>query len=185
MVSGRVFSGSELCRDERYLEAQGDSMSRALQNMKKLDSFLKETMRLSPISEATFQRKVLKSMKPPNGQTIPEGMSNEIPSGGVNCDPERFPDPETFDALRFYKVREAKAHAASGTQAADVVMQSQFVSVGTTHLTFGYGKHACPGRFFAVSEIKIIMARLLCHYDVRLPDGATERYKNVAFSASV
>ncbi|KAK2044191.1 cytochrome P450 [Colletotrichum somersetense] len=170
---------------QALLEAGGEFTSGALQNMKKLDSFLKEAMRLSPIAAATFQRKVLKSIKLPNGQTIPKGMSIEIPSGGVNCDPELFPDPQTFDALRFYKLREAKAHAASGTQAAEVVMQSQFVSVGTTHLTFGYGKHACPGRFFAVNEIKIIMTNLLCHYDVRLPDGVTERYKNVAFGASL
>ncbi|KAK1976984.1 cytochrome P450 [Colletotrichum cereale] len=167
------------------LESGGEFTSGALQNMKKLDSFLKEVMRLSPLSAASFQRKVLKPMKLPNGQTIPEGMFIEVPTGAVNRDPEIFPDPDTFDALRFYRLREAKAHAASGTQAAEVVMQAQFVSVGTSHLTFGYGKHACPGRFFAVNEIKMIMSNLLLRYDVGLPDGVTERYKSVAFGSSL
>ncbi|KZL63086.1 cytochrome p450 [Colletotrichum incanum] len=169
---------------QALLESGGDFTSGALQNMKKLDSFLKEVMRLSPLSAGSFQRKVLKSIKLPNGQTIPEGMFIEIPAVGVNSDPEIFPDPEVFDALRFYKLREAKEHAASGTKAAEVVMQAQFVSVGTTHLTFGYGKHACPGRFFAVNEIKMIMANVLCHYDVKLPDGVTERHKNLVYGAS-
>ncbi|GKT86392.1 LOW QUALITY PROTEIN: cytochrome P450 [Colletotrichum tofieldiae] len=169
---------------QALLGSGGDFTSGALQNMKKLDSFLKEVMRLSPLSAGSFQRKVLKSMKLPNGQTIPEGMFIEVSASGVNSDPEIFPDPDAFDALRFYKLREAKEYAASGTKAAEVVMQAQFVSVGTTHLTFGYGKHACPGRFFAVNEIKMIMANVLCHYDVKLPDGVTERYKNLAFGAS-
>ncbi|GJC96681.1 cytochrome P450 [Colletotrichum higginsianum] len=163
---------------------EGEFTSGALQNMKKLDSFLKEVMRASPLSAGSFTRKVLKSLTLPNGQTIPAGMNIETPAAGVNNDPEIFPDPEVFDALRFYRLREAKEHAASGAKAAEVVMQAQFVSVGTTHLTFGYGKHACPGRFFAVNEIKMIMANILCHYDVKLPDGETGRYENLVFGAS-
>ncbi|KAK1573014.1 cytochrome P450 [Colletotrichum navitas] len=169
---------------QALLQSGGEFTSGALQNMKKVDSFLKEVMRLSPLGAGAFQRKVLKSMKLPNGQTIPKGLFVEVPISGVNLDPEFFPDPEVFDALRFYKLREAKEHAASGTQAAEVVMQAQFVSVGATHLTFGYGKHACPGRFFAVNEIKMIMANLLRNYDIRLPDNVSERYKNLIFGAS-
>ncbi|KAK2006744.1 cytochrome P450 [Colletotrichum eremochloae] len=169
---------------QALLESGGEFTSGALQNMKKLDSFLKEVMRHSPINASSFQRKVLKSFKLSNGQTIPEGMFIEIPAGGLNMDPEIFPDPDTFDALRFYKLREAKEHATSGSQVAEVTMQAQFVSVGTTHLTFGYGRHACPGRFFAVNEIKMIMANLLNHYEVRLPDNVTERYKNLIFGSS-
>ena len=30
---------------------------------------------------------------------------------------------------------------------------------------FGYGEHACPGRFFASNEIKIALAHLLLKYD--------------------
>ncbi|KAG7047613.1 cytochrome P450 [Colletotrichum scovillei] len=178
---------NELLRDDiqaALAESGGNFTSGALQNMKKLDSFLKEVMRVNPISAASFTRKVLKNVTLPNGQTIPEGMFIEVPAGGMNNDPEIFPDPEVFDPLRFYKLREAKELATSGTKAAEVVMQAQFVSVGTTHLTFGYGKHACPGRFFAVNEIKMIMANIICNYEIKLPEGVTERYENLAFGAS-
>ena len=33
---------------------------------------------------------------------------------------------------------------------------------------FGYGKHACPGRFFANQEFKVILVQLIMSYDLRL-----------------
>jgi len=32
-------------------------------------------------------------------------------------------------------------------------------------MAFGYGEHACPGRFFASNEIKIALIHLLLKYD--------------------
>lgn len=43
-------------------------------------------------------------------------------------------------------------------------------------MSFGFGRHACPGRFFACNEIKLIVAQLLLEYDVKMPDGVEERY---------
>lgn len=36
------------------------------------------------------------------------------------------------------------------------------------NLTFGHGPHACPGRFFAIYEIKALLIELLRNYDLRL-----------------
>ena len=47
-------------------------------------------------------------------------------------------------------------------------------------MSFGFGRHACPGRFFAANEIKLILARLLLDYDIRMPPGVTEPYRNLA-----
>lgn len=117
--------------------------------------------------------------------TIPAGIIIEIPAAGVSGDPSIFPDPEVFDALRFYKLRQSKSKADSGAKAAETVANSQFVSVSASSLTFGYGKHACPGRFFAANEIKMILATILLHYDIKLPDGVTERYPNLEMGAQV
>ena len=35
------------------------------------------------------------------------------------------------------------------------------------YLPFGLGKHACPGRQFAVNEIKVALHHLLLKYDIR------------------
>jgi cytochrome P450 len=49
---------------------------------------------------------------------------------------------------------------------------------------FGYGRHACPGRFFAANEIKLILARIVLQYDLRMPGGATERYAKIIQGSS-
>lgn len=49
---------------------------------------------------------------------------------------------------------------------------------------FGYGRHACPGRFFAANQIKHMLAHILLEYDIRMPGGATERYNNVSVGIS-
>lgn len=105
---------------------------------------------------------------------------------GINNDDEYFPDHDKFDALRFYKLRQAKTEQETGTKQAEVVALNQFVSVGgPTSLTFGFGRHACPGRFFAVNEIKMIMATTLANYDIEMVEGSTERYKNLDFGSVV
>lgn len=57
--------------------------------------------------------------------------------------------------------------------------QYQFVSSTKENMAFGFGRHACPGRFFAATEIKMLLARLLLEYDIRMPDGVQHRYENI------
>ncbi|KAE9569729.1 hypothetical protein CGMCC3_g14075 [Colletotrichum fructicola] len=154
-------------------ESNGQFTTAALQNMKKMDSFLREVMRVTPLSASAYVRKVLKPFELSNGQVIPEGMFVEVPSVGINQDPEIFPNPDVFDALRFYKLRRDDNPAQ--------LNQLQAAYVGPTHLSFSFGKHACPGRVFAVNEIKTVMANLLRTYDIKLPDGVNERYPSLVF----
>ena len=37
-----------------------------------------------------------------------------------------------------------------------------------------------PGRFFAANEIKLMLSRILLDYDIKMPDGFSERYPNLA-----
>jgi gliotoxin biosynthesis cytochrome P450 monooxygenase len=48
----------------------------------------------------------------------------------------------------------------------------QFVTIGSDSLSFGGGTHACPGRFFAAAEIKVVIVEVLKRYDISLgPNG--------------
>lgn len=172
--------GEELREEAKRALAEHDGVftSGALQSMKKMDSFLKETLRLYPASMASFQRKVLKPFTLSNGQLIPAGVTLEVPAVAVNHDSSVFPGPDRFDALRFYHIREKARERGAVEEAA----HNQFVSVSQSSLTFGYGRHACPGRFFAANEIKMILANALLAYDFRMPDGGTERYPNREFA---
>lgn len=49
-----------------------------------------------------------------------------------------------------------------------------------SNLSWGYGKHACSGRFFAANEIKIIFSYFLLNYDFKF-ETERERPANYAF----
>ncbi|KAK3401298.1 cytochrome P450 [Sordaria brevicollis] len=160
-------------------EHDGVFTSTALQAMKKTDSFLKETMRFHSLGQTSFNRKVLKTFVLSNGQIIPRGSSIEVPNHAVSRDPEVYPNPDVFDPLRFYNLRNEAKEKGWVEQAAG----NQFVSVNKEYLTFGYGRHACPGRFFAANEIKMILANLVLTYEMGLVEGETERYKDWEIAA--
>lgn len=111
-----------------------------------------------------------------DGTLLPAGTYIETPSLAVLHDPEKYEDPETFNAYRFYDLRTNKdVPDPNGFRNRE---QYQFVSVTKENASFGFGKHACPGRFFAANEIKLIMARLLLQFDMRFPPEVKERYPN-------
>lgn len=128
-------------------------------------------MTTNPPPPAAFNRRVLKGITLSNGQCIPPGVTIEVPSAAVYLDEKNYPSADEFDGFRAYKAR------ASG-KAADIA-RNQFVTTNETNLNFGYGAHACPGRFFAANEIKMILVRLILEYDVKMPNDETERYPMV------
>jgi len=42
------------------------------------------------------------------------------------------------------------------------------VSTGIGSLAFGHGRHACPGRYLAACELKLMLAHVVMAYDVKL-----------------
>lgn len=180
------------------LHAHGGEMTvKALQQMEKLDSYMKEILRvytpgysrysnrnaLNMISTydrtVSFQRKVLKGVTLSNGQHIPQGSRLQVASYAAYHDLANYPDPNTFDGLRAYKQRQSKRGEVSSSA------HNQFVSVNEKHLGFGYGRHACPGRFFAANEIKMIVAQTILAYDIKMPEDRKDRWPNLEFGAGV
>ncbi|KAG5808973.1 hypothetical protein H9Q74_007788 [Fusarium xylarioides] len=151
---------------------------RVLTDLWKLDSFIKETQRLNPpdLNAASFQRKALSSVTLSNGLRIPKGARIVLPTGAINMNRELFQDPETFDGFRSYKIRMASEEARN---------TSQMVTVGKKDLTWGYGRHACPGRYIAEVVVKLLTIEFLTRYDIRLPDDTKERPKNIEFEGLV
>lgn len=100
-----------------------------------------------------------------DGLVIPKGTHICFASGPLSRDPEIVPQPQPFDGLRWSLNPEVKTNS--------------FVSIGPANMHFGFGRQACPGRFFAAYSIKAIMSRLLMEYDFKLPDGQKKRPGNV------
>lgn len=156
--------------------ARKDSMAK----LKKLDSFMKEVQRLSG-NVTSFIRKVRQPITLSDGTQLPAGTKILAPQCGISHDARYFPDPETFDAFRFYRLRMRGPDSDSidGDSSSDTTGSSgnnnqhrfQFTTICDTNMNFGAGKHACPGRFFAGNEIKMILAYFLINFEMRLKPG--------------
>ncbi|KAH1334600.1 Cytochrome P450 monooxygenase pyr9 [Aspergillus fumigatus] len=144
-------------RDEviSVLEENGWRAS-TLNQLKLLDSVLKESQRLHPITTGTFSRFTRQNIKLTNGTEIPTGTPVMV-TNDVAGDAAIYPDPEVFDGYRYLRMREGADKA-----------RAPFTTTGQNHLGFGYGKYACPGRFFAATEIKIALCHMLLKYEWRL-----------------
>jgi len=138
--------------------------------MHKLDSFIKESQRLNPIGFVGSTRVLLQDYTFANGLKLYKGTNIGFPMWGVynSTDIEAFSPklnrqvgnkgPEAFDGFRFARLR--------GTPGRE--NKHQAVTTGPDSLNFGHGLHACPGRFFAIYEIKTLVLEFIRHLDVRL-----------------
>lgn len=68
--------------------------------------------------------------------------------------------PGSFDGFRYYK-----KGLEAGTK------RYQYSSTDSDHMHLGHGRYACPGRFIASTEIKMVLARILLSYDLKFPEG--------------
>lgn len=93
-----------------------------------------------------------------------------MPSVSISRDPEIFDDPEEFNGWRFYDKR---------TSAKSEAHRHQFATLGPESLAFGFGKTACPGRFFAGAQIKAVLANIILNYDISFPGEQTKRPDNL------
>ncbi|KAF3799172.1 Cytochrome P450 monooxygenase paxQ [Colletotrichum gloeosporioides] len=136
----------------------------SLQNigmLRKVDSFMKEVLRLSPGTLVVMARKALVEVKLSDELTIPRGVTVAMPSYALNQDPNIYgPDATEFKPFRFLDVPDVPSSSLA------------FESVSGPGLDFGRGKASCPGRYIALWTMKVILARFIQRYEVRLQDGA-------------
>jgi len=173
--------------DERN---SGDWSKASLAAMTRTDSALRESMRLSGFVVWGVARKVIapKGVDLPDGTHLPYWADVGVPAYAMHQDSETYEDPFSYDAFRFSRQREAldgsnasvhvgeeglvKGEQGHVEQEKDLrkVLQGKnlsSVTTGADFMQFGHGKLSCPGRFFAVQEIKLLMAYMLQNYEIQ------------------
>ncbi|KAF8341137.1 cytochrome P450 [Amanita rubescens] len=130
----------------------------AIGKLRKVDSFIRETMRMYATGVFNTKRKVLKDFTFSNGMTVPAGCLISLPHRAVQCDAVNYSDPDVFDGFRYARMREREGE---GTKHGMVTTTNEY-------LPFGLGRHSCPGRFFATNNIKAMFAYILMNYDVKM-----------------
>ncbi|KAE9389795.1 cytochrome P450 [Gymnopus androsaceus JB14] len=140
-----------------------------ISKMRKLDSFLKEALRFSGTNGLVNSRKVLQDFTFSNGTTVPAGVTIGVSAYMHHHDEALYKNADTFDAFRFYNMRSREGES----------IKHQAVSPDFDYITFGTGRNAWQvfnlrtpllGRFFAVYEIKGLIAHILMSYDVKLEE---------------
>ncbi|KAJ7577379.1 cytochrome P450 [Mycena floridula] len=128
----------------------------AMGKMKKLDSFIKESGRLTSAGSFMMERKVLRDFTFSDGTCIPAGNNISVAGSPMHFDQEIYPNPADFDSVRFARMRAQEGEA----------LRHQTVSTSSTFVMFGHGRHACPGRFHAILSVSSMLAHILLNYDV-------------------
>lgn len=110
-----------------------------------------------------FHRIVKEPLTLSDGTFLPVGTHLCVASESISKDPSFAPNADEFDGFRYFRKR----------QDAEEANKHQFPMTDKTHVHFGHGKFACPGRFFASNELKLILARMIEEFDFKYPEGQT------------
>ncbi len=127
--------------------------------MRKLDSFLKETLRLHPVGSCNCPQWNLSwhlvgsvryvDNKPftfSNGVTLPVGAAVSLPILPVHQDESVYKNGSEFDGFRFYRMREEEGDSA----------KTYCVNTNLNFLTFGHGTHAWYSNTFGASLMVVL-----------------------------
>ncbi|KAJ5382504.1 Cytochrome P450 [Penicillium concentricum] len=145
---------------EQAIRDHGGVGRESIEAMTKLDSFIKETLRLQPVGPAAVHRVMKKDYTFKNGVKLPKGTFVFAPNTQLHMDERHYDQPEEFDALRFHKLGQESGKP------------NNYKLAGSSPKTrqFGDGKHACPGKQLAADLLRIIMAHFLLNFDIRKCD---------------
>ncbi|GJN19664.1 hypothetical protein PR202_gb06964 [Eleusine coracana subsp. coracana] len=123
-----------------------------LAQMKYLKLVIKETLRLHPPAPLLIPRESMESCNI-LGYHVPKGTTVLVNAWAIARDPKYWEDAEEFKPERF----------ESGT--------IDFKGMDYEYIPFGAGRRICPGMAFAMSNMELVLAALLYHFDWKLTAG--------------
>ena len=134
-------------------DADGNSRPLSYDDLGKLElteMAFKEALRLIP-PVPSMPRRALKAFEF-GGYTIPAGTPVGINIHHTHHDEELWPDPYTFDPMRFTPEKVKARHKYAW-------------------VPFGGGAHMCLGLHFAYMQVKILLAQLMQQYSIEVAPG--------------
>ncbi|XP_056276784.1 cytochrome P450 7A1 isoform X2 [Pseudoliparis swirei] len=136
-----------------------------LDNMPVMDSVIKEAMRLSSASMNVRVAKedFLLHLDNQEAYRIRKDDVIALYPPMLHYDPEIYEDPDEFKFDRFLEGGQEKPMFFRGGR-----------RLRYFNMPFGSGVTKCPGRFFALYEIKLFLTLVLCYFEMELLDPAVK-----------
>ncbi|KAI0502864.1 cytochrome P450 [Xylaria bambusicola] len=174
----------------RVLKAANGAWTReAVSELKLIDSTIRESMRMSPFNSIGVPRTVVDAhgivVRQGNSiMKLPQGTIIGLPVTPVQYDEEFYPNAKEFNPFRFVSdaIPSRDPCSLSGTSeksAGTKRNEKTSVMIDEHFLHFGFGKHACPGRFFALQEVKLFVAHMVLHYDIEHLAAGRPKMKSI------
>ncbi|KAG7445281.1 cytochrome P450 [Guyanagaster necrorhizus] len=131
----------------------------AMGKMNQLDSFVKEAQRVyGTMGVFGMQRTTRKDFVFSDGTVVPAGYQIVVAALSTHTDEENYEDPLEFKPWRFSEMRQQEGEG----------IRHRMATPSLDFVFFGHGRPACPGRFFAVNELKALMSHVLLNFDVKM-----------------
>lgn len=153
----------------------------SLNELHRVDSALRESMRFSDIGSTGMSRDVMMEKlvlvtrsEDGDGSSssevwIPKGTRIVFPTDSIHYDLDCYNDPFVFDAFRFSRPFEAHHREETNDHGAGMrTKRKTMTTVDSSFLAFGYGRHSCPGRWFVSQTLKQALAYLVMNYNVEV-----------------
>ncbi|CAG9998323.1 unnamed protein product [Clonostachys byssicola] len=176
-----TFAIHDLCLHPEYVEPLRNELVQGYAEFERtsvglplLDSFIKESARLTPVEAQSSRRSVLKPFTFSDGTKLAVGEWACTPVRSIMQNPEFYPSPLEFNGFRF-----ADPNILGDAGDAFKYKQpkpSKLTDCDNTFHVWGTGRMACPGRYYATAVMKVIMGQVILHYDCEMVEQAGPRF---------
>ncbi|KAK4446672.1 cytochrome P450 [Podospora aff. communis PSN243] len=180
-----IYALEDLCLHPEYLDpireeirTQYSSYEATTRGLPLLDSFIKESARLSPVESQSCRRRAIAPFTLSDGTKLSPGDWACTPVTSMMQDAKWYPSPLEFSGFRFAP---PELVASLGDQELNVAPRqekpSKLVKGDSTFYMWGAeGKQGCPGRYYAVALAKVVISHLVEEYDIELVDPTAPRW---------
>jgi cytochrome P450 len=141
---------------KNFANVEEINMGSQMNSCEYLVACIDESMRLSPGVGAVLQREVLPGGLKVDGQWFPPGTDIAVPHYALHHNESYYNQPFEFIPERWLTKESSEADIR--------LARSAFVP-------FGVGRTSCVGKVLSYHEMKIMLARIIWLYDMRLQPG--------------
>lgn len=180
-----TFAIQDLCLHKDYVEPLREEIRQVLggeaitsvrdvERLPLLDSFLRESIRMTNTDPVVMRRKAVEPHVFRDGTRVAKGDWVCIPQQAIMMDSSKYHNPHEFDGFRFARANNGLRQGQRSLDTSDKV-ETKLSDATHEWSAWGIDPAACPGRWYAALIIKLIVVHVLVNWDCELLDEKAPR----------